>query len=662
MPHKVFISYSSKDKEAADTVCSVLEKDSIPCWMAPRDITPGVPFADAIMKAIKESKVFIVIYSSSSNQSPQVIKEVDRAVHHRLDIITLRLEDVPMSDQLEYYISNVHWLDAMTPPLDQHINQLSKVVRMLLAKDEVKDEDIEKAISTGNLRLGKVKSGSEKWKNKKRKTAIIIAIAVVMAIATLLIVTPLLKHEELSSTPAINKSIAVLPFDNLSDDPEQEYFSDGLVEEILNRLCRIGDLKVISRTSSSRFKGSELSLKEIAAQLGASAILEGSVQKSGNRIRIAVQLIDAQTDVHMWSNIFEQDYSDIFHIYSVVAQFVADQMEAVITPEEKRLIENAPTSDITAYDAYLKGTFYKNKLTREDLDIAMQFFELAKERDPGFALAWSGIASVWIFRQQMGIVKVSEAAPLSEAAIMKALELDSTLSDVHGTQAGRKVWTDWDWEGGETAFRKAIEIEPNNAGAHSAYSHLLNILGRPDEAMKHIKTALELDPMNPQALAFYGIDLMFVRRFDEAVTALRHALELSPRHGVAVSNLDEALYYAGRDQEEVMDALRNKYIVFNEPDLIKLVDNYYPEGGWPLLHKKIAELRIARLDSVYSDPLTISDCYTHAGDIDNAMYWMEKAYEEHDPNLPYLLLPTYDTLRSDPRFQDLADRMDLPYK
>ncbi len=462
--------------------------------------------------------------------------------------------------------------------------------------------------------------------------------------------------------PGTHKSIAVLPFENLNDDQEQEYFSDGLVEEILNRLCRIGDLKVISRTSSSRFKNSDLSLKEIAVQLGASAIMEGSVQKSGNRIRIAVQLIDAETDTHLWSNIFDQDYSDIFSIYNTVAQAVAGELKTVITPKERQLIETYPTSDMIAYDAFLKGNYYVGKLTEEDLDIAMQYYELAKERDPDFALAYSGIASVWICRQQMGMVEISKASPLSEAAILKALSLDSNLSEVHSTLAGRKVWTDWDWAGGEEAFKKAIDINPNNAGAHSSYSHLLNIIGRADEAMTQIEIALELDLLNPMIWSFYGIDLMFVRRFDEAVTAFHRALELSPQHGVAISNLDEALYRSEGDPQEVMDALRNKYIVVNEPDFINLLENYYSVGGWPLLHKKIAELRVERLDSVYSDPLTISNCYTLAGDIDNAIYWMQKAYEQHDPNLPYLLLPTYDILRDDPRFQEIARKMNLPYE
>jgi len=294
MAHDVFISYSSMDKDAADAVCSILEKNGIRCWMAPRDITPGVPFAEAIIDGIKSSKVFVLVYSSNSNNSTQVIREVDRAVHHGLSVINLRLEDLPLSKQLEYYLSSVHWLDAMTPPLEEHINRLSKVVKMLMSKDEVKDDDIEKAIRKGTLRLGKTcKPGAGTgryifpWKSTVAAAAMIMAILV----AVLLVIPRLSKK--------IDKSIAVLPFTNLSDDPDQEYFSEGMMDEILDRLFKVGDLKVISRTSSMRYKNTGLSLKEIAGELGVSAILEGSVRRAGNIVRITVQLIDAKNDTHL---------------------------------------------------------------------------------------------------------------------------------------------------------------------------------------------------------------------------------------------------------------------------------------------------------------------------------------------------------------------------
>ena len=661
MAHDVFISYSSIDKTAADTVCSILEQNGISCWIAPRNITPGFPFAEAIIDGIKAAKVFVLIYSSNSNNSKQVIKEVDRAVHHGLSIINLRLENVPMSKQLEYYISDVHWLDAVTPTLEQHLNTLCKVVQMLLTMEEVKDEDIEKVLSTGTIHHKEhIKTRTGRSEITRKKILVPAGILIVILVTVFLISLPVLKTKLPFSGAARNKSIAVLPFTNLINDPEQEYFSEGLVEEILDRLCRIAALKVISRTSSSRFKNTNLPIKEIAAALGASVIMEGSVQKSSNNIRISVQLIDAKTDTHLWSKIFSKDYADIFSIYSEVANAVAGEMKAVITAEERRLIEEPPTSDLTAYDCYLKGIFHSDKLNEKDLEIALQYFEIAKELDPEFALAYAGIARVWVCRQQMGIVQVSEAAPKSLEAIMKALELDSTQSEVQRTLAGRRVWTDWDWESGEEAFRNAIKLNPNNSLAHSAYSHLLNILGRPDEAMEQIEIALELDPLNPQIKAFYGIDLMFIHRFDDAVTAFLEALELSPLHGVALSNLPNALYFAGREQE-AMEALKNFFKKLNDPDL-EIVEKNFPEEGYTDIMKKIGDFRVERLKTEYIISFHIGNAYALAGEVDKAIYWLEKAYEEHDPNLPYLLNPNYDKLRDNPRFQDLARRMGLPYE
>ena len=367
MPHDVFISYSSVDKTAADTVCSILEQNGIICWIAPRDITPGLDFAEAIIDSIKLSKLFILVYSSNSNNSKQVIREVDRAVHLGLPVINVRLEDIPLSKQLEYYLSSVHWLDAKSPPLEQHINKLSGVVKILLRKDGAREKDLERAIGEGILQVGQDK-----------------------------------------------KSIAVMPFKNMSSDPEQEYFSDGMMEEILDRLFKIGDLKVISRTSSMRYKNSEKSIKEIARELGVANIIEGSVRRAGNMVRIAVQLIDAGTDAHLWSEIYNGDLSDlsrIFNIQSEVAQSVARELKTVLSPQELELIEKKPTKNTEAYDAYLRGMFYWRKLTRNDLETAKKYFDLAIEKDPEYAPAYAGICFIWGGLMQMGLISPEEAGP-----------------------------------------------------------------------------------------------------------------------------------------------------------------------------------------------------------------------------------------------------------
>jgi TolB-like protein len=498
----------------------------------------------------------------------------------------------------------------------------------------------------------------EKVKGRSIKRVLFAVTVFLMVAITAIVILSIFNVISLGKLTKDTNFIAVLPFTSLNNDPDQEYFSYGLVEEILDRLCRIGKLKVISHTSSSRFKNTNLSLKEIARQLNASAILEGSVQKQGDNVRITVQLIDAKTDTHLWSKKFENNLTDIFSIYSEVAQAVAGELHAGITQEEKHLLGKVPTTDMAAYDAYLLGRFYWSKLTAKDLETAMQHFELAKERDPEFTLAYAGIASVWVARRQLGMTKPAEATPKIDLAIKRALENDTTQADVYYMLAVNMTWGKFDWIGGESAFKKAIEINPNHAEAHAYYSHLLNILGRREEAMNYIETALKLDPLSSLIQSLYGIDLMFVRRYDDAVKAFRESLDLYPAQPLA-GNIVNALYFAGREDEAIeMLRTHQKY----NPEYLKALNDGYFEAGFQGAMKKVADLNAERSKTVFIGSRSIGQFYALAGDIDNALLWLEKAYEEHDPNLPYILKPEYDKLRDDPRFQDLCRRLNLPYK
>ena len=615
MAHDVFISYSSLDKTAADTVCSILEQNGLSCWIAPRDITPGLDFAEAIIDGIKSSKLFILVYSSNSNNSKQVIREVDRAVHLGLPVINLRLEDVPLSKQLEYYLSSVHWLDAKTPPLEEHINKLSGVVKILLRKDGAREEDLEKAIRDGILQVGQDK-----------------------------------------------KSIAVLPFKNMSNDPEQEYFSDGMMEEILDRLFKIGDLKVISRTSSMHYKNSDKSIKEIARELGVANIIEGSVRRIGNKVRIAVQLIDAGTDAHLWSEIYNGDLSDlsrIFFIQSEVAQSVARELKTVLSPKELELIEKKPTKNTEAYDAYLRGMFYWRKLTRNDLETAKKYFDLAIEKDPEYAPAYAGISFVWGGLMQMGLLSPEEAGPKGMEALTKAIELDSTNADVIYTQACMNTWMMWDWEGGESAFKKALEINPNHAEAHAYYSHLLNILGRTEEAMAEIEIALKLDPYNPLIISLYSIDLLFERRYEEAIKAAEKALRMEPTAPVALTALEWALHIAGR-HDKAWEVIKNDWQLTGSGNYFN--DQDFNESGYAVALNKAAEAMKISADSTFINPFVLAFIYILAGNVEPALECLEKAYEIRETNLPYLRVPIFDIIRDESRFQEIARKMNLPYK
>jgi len=662
MQPDVFISYSSIDKSAADTICSTLEQNSIHCWIAPRDITPGVPFAEAIIDAIKESKVFILVYSANSNHSSQVIKEVDRAVHHGLAIITLRLEDVPISKQLEYYISDVHWLDALTPPLKQHIDQLPGVVKMLLSKDKVKDDDIEKAIRKGTLRLGKTGkplAGTGRYKYSWKKIALPVAVIIAVLVVTLLVISPLLKQEVSLFASAMDKSIAVLPFDNLSNDPEQEYFSDGMMDEILDRLFKIGELKVISRTSSMRYKNSSLSLKKIAKEMGVATILEGSVRRMDNKVRITVQLIDAKTDTHLWSEIYDRDIADIFFVQSEVAQTIGRELKAIISPEERMRIEKIPSINIEAYDYYLRGMFYWRKLTVKDIYTALEYFDLALEKDSVFALAHGGRAGVWAGLQQMGIMQAREVRSDWRNSALKAVELDDLSSEAHAALAAFLTWSEWDWERAWPEWKRALELNPNNAGALIYYSHFLAIMGHIDEALLPMEKALDLDPFNPLNHSMYAALLNYHCRYKEAIEAARKALSLQPDAPIALGHLGLALEGMGRKEEHLTLV---KQRIAHDPERLAAFEQGLATGGYEGAFRNDADILAARYEqgTKRSGAVGIAGLYRTAGEVNRAVDWLETAYRDRDGNLPYIGRPINNILRSDPRFLELCRRLNIP--
>lgn len=324
-----------------------------------------------------------------------------------------------------------------------------------------------------------------------------------------------------------------------------------MMEEILDRLFKIGDLKVISRTSSMRYKNTDNSIKDIARELGIANIVEGSVRRASNMVRIAVQLIDAGTYAHLWSEIYNGDLSDlsrIFNIQSEVAQSIAKELKAVISPEEKRIIEKVPTINPDEYEDYLKGRFYLYKLTDKDCEVAIKYFESAIAKDPAYAPAYANIAFSWAAMVQFGFKSPDEAAPLIQESLMKAFELDSENAEVQYTLAAISTWVMWNWEDGEAAFKKTLSIKPNHAEANAYYNHFLLIMGRPKgEVLKEVETALKLDPLNPLIISLCAVSFFILKRLSKSIKLFNDALQIDPVYNFALSNLGEALYMSGQN-------------------------------------------------------------------------------------------------------------------
>ena len=455
-------------------------------------------------------------------------------------------------------------------------------------------------------------------------------------------------------------SIAVLPIENLTGDPGQEYFADGVTDELIGQLAQIGAMRVISRTSVMKYKGVKKPLPEIARELKVGAVVEGTLHRVGGNVRIRVELIAALPEErNLWAQTYDRSITDILVLYGEMARAIAGKMEVKLAPQEETRLAGARRVNPEAYEAYLKGQFHYYKLTRPDLDSAMQYFASALDKDPNYAQGYAGIASVWVGRQQQGFVPASEAAPKAKAAAAKALELDNTLAEVHNVLAGIRMWTDWDWEGGEAEFRRAIELNPNYPYARAGFSHLLNTMKRPEEAMAQIKRALELDPLNALFRGFYAMDLMYARRYDDAIAVLRDTLRASPNDLLALSTLRSA-FHMKRMYKEALDVWRASFAARGDREAEEALAQGFAEGGYAGALRRVAETLEERSRTTYVPSWQIGTLYTRAGEKDKALEWLEKAYEAHDPNMPYIAVdPIFDILRDDPRFQDLLRRMRL---
>ncbi|OFW59529.1 MAG: hypothetical protein A2Y75_10160 [Candidatus Solincola sediminis] len=456
--------------------------------------------------------------------------------------------------------------------------------------------------------------------------------------------------------------MAVLPFVNLSGDPEQEYLSDGLTQEMIAQLGRLHPqtLSVIARTSVMRYKKTETPIDRIGRELGVEYVLEGSAQREAGRVRIAAELIQVRGQTQLWADTYERDMSGILALQSEVAGKVASALALKLLPAEKARLANVKTVHPEAYEAYIKGLQHWYKLTPAGLDASQQYFELALEKDPDYALPYAGIALLWAGRQQFGLTPPSEATPKAKAAALRAVSLDDSAAVAHYALAVVKAWSDWDWAGAESEFKRAIELDPSFPDARIYYAHLLNNLQRPEEAVAQGERSLELDPLNSLFRGLFAAVLLYARRYDDAIAQGGDALRSAPDDPLAHNLLWFAYFLKGMHKEGLAAAKVYLKGVYADPDVEKALDGVYAQDGYRNAMRAAAEALTAHFHKSYASPLDIAYLYVGAGERDRVLEWLEKGYELRDPNTPYIGMPYFDSLRSDPRFQDLLRRMKLP--
>jgi TolB-like protein/Tfp pilus assembly protein PilF len=455
------------------------------------------------------------------------------------------------------------------------------------------------------------------------------------------------------------KSIAVLPFDNLSRDPDNAYFAEGVQDEILTRLAKVADLKVISRTSTQRFKSAPSDLRDIAKQLGVMHILEGSVQKANDQVRVNVQLINAMTDAHLWADTYDRKLTDIFSVESDIAKTIADNLQAKLTREEEKAIAKIPTSNNEAYEFYLKGRFFWNKRKGADLKRAIDYFNQAIARDPKYALAYSGLADSYLLLSVYGAASPRDSIPQAKAAARKALDLDNTLPEAHASWGRILSGYDFAFQQGIAEFERAIELNPNYATARHWLSNTpLVALGDFDRAIAEGKRSVELDPLSMINNADLGNTYFYARRYDKAVSALKKAIEIDPGSHLAHYYMGEVLQQEGQANEAIAE-YKTAVGLDDDPEALVLVCQACARSG----RRNEADQIFARLTGEaktrYVSAYNMALMFLGLGDRENAIDALERAYREGAGNDLYCIRvdPMLDELRKDARFEALAEKI-----
>ena len=457
------------------------------------------------------------------------------------------------------------------------------------------------------------------------------------------------------------RSLAVLPLDNLSGDASQNYFADGMTDELITDLAQISALRVISRTSVMVYKGAHKPLPQIARELNVDAVLEGSVLRSGDQVRITAQLIEASSDKHLWSQSYEGDLRDTLALQNRVARAIADQIRINLTPQERAALENARVVNPEAYQSYLKGRYFWNKRTADGLMGALAYFNQAIEEDAKYAQAYSGLADTYALLGdwQYAVMTPREALPKAKAAAMKALELDSGLGEAHNSLAFVLDGFDWNLDSGGKEFQRAIELNPGYATAHHWYAWHLSLLGRYDEAIAEMRKAQNLDPLSLIINADLAELLVLAHSYDESIRQSRKTIEMDPNFALAHNQLGQAYLEKHMHDEAIAELQKAVQLSGGSPTCIaNLARAYVVSGKRSAAAKLLSDLK-KRSTPGYSHASEIAMIYASLGDTDQAINWLEKGYEERF-NPGVLLRPGFDPLRSDSRFQDLVRRIGLP--
>ena len=493
-----------------------------------------------------------------------------------------------------------------------------------------------------------------------------VLVAAAILVAAILLGAGLIYRNRVDANQASrarNKSLIVLPIENLSGDKDEEYFADGMTDDLIANLAKIRSLRVISRSTAMAYKGTRKPLSQIASELNVDAVFEGTVLRVGNRVRITAELVQVSTDRHLWAETYESQMGDILALQNRVSSAIVNEIRINLTPEDQERLAKNPAVAPEGYENYLKGRYYWNKRSDENLTRAIGYFEQATKQDPQYALAYAGLSDCYaiISAEIFGTMPAAEAAPKAKAAALKALEIDPTLSEAETSLATVKFNYDWDWSGAEAGFAKSIQDNPSYATAYQRYSLYLMAMGRPEDSFEQINKARELDPLSISINFSLGWRFYMARQYDRAIQQLRNTLEMDPSY--ELPHLVLGLSYAQKgDFGLAIPELRKAVeLSHGTPLMTSALANVYARSGNKAEAERLLADLISESKRQYVSPYYFAVVYVGLGKPEEAIDWLEKAFADRSNGLVFLKVePELDGLRSNPRFAALQQKLNFP--